>query len=255
MNSFFNALYWHIYIESLIRDYWITVIFFSIVFACLCAYIANTKHRDAVSWFFLGLFLGIFALISIGFVSELDTNENGEILRCPHCFEPISKTATICQHCGKEITTTKIEISSDFKELNQLLDNKEEWIAKRIIQLIAEGKDATNSQIQAEAEYILEKKRYEKIQNDKALKDEIAQKLEECRKNPTRDNQFKYDDHAIILESFKTTKEILDYLKSLEINDVYFHQVIMPEIEKFWIIERSYGNKVSDVLKYLKNLD
>ena len=41
------------------------LIIYSIICGILCAYVANEKNREGLSWFFIGLFTGILGLIAI----------------------------------------------------------------------------------------------------------------------------------------------------------------------------------------------
>ena len=51
------------------QDLWTLIVLLyvvtSVVVAALCAYVADEKGRSVWSWFFLGFFCGIFALIAI----------------------------------------------------------------------------------------------------------------------------------------------------------------------------------------------
>jgi hypothetical protein len=52
-----------------VQDLWTLILVLyiaaSVVVAALCAYVADEKGRSVWSWFFLGFFCGIFALIAI----------------------------------------------------------------------------------------------------------------------------------------------------------------------------------------------
>jgi hypothetical protein len=52
-----------------VQDLWTLILILyvvaSVVVAALCAYVADEKGRAVWSWFFLGFFCGIFALIAI----------------------------------------------------------------------------------------------------------------------------------------------------------------------------------------------
>jgi ATP/ADP translocase len=42
------------------------------IFAIVCAKVAQTKNRNAVTWFILGALLGIFALVALILLPELE---------------------------------------------------------------------------------------------------------------------------------------------------------------------------------------
>lgn len=79
---------------------------FAILFAVICAIIANSKGLSPGKWCLIGLFLG-----PIGFIWVLATAKNetyldiervlsGSFKRCPLCAEVIKTEATVCKHCG-----------------------------------------------------------------------------------------------------------------------------------------------------------
>lgn len=46
-----------------------------ILFGIICSKIASKKNRNQISWFFLGLFLGLIALLIICFLKPIRVNE------------------------------------------------------------------------------------------------------------------------------------------------------------------------------------
>lgn len=70
-----------------------------IVCAFSCAYIANTKNRDTIGYFFLGFFFGILGLIIAIAVPVRENNSK----QCPFCAEFVKPEAVICKHCGSRL--------------------------------------------------------------------------------------------------------------------------------------------------------
>ena len=66
--------------------------------AILCTWHAGEKNRDQPSWFTLGLFLGLAALIAIAGAPSVD-KRSGPSRICPLCDERISARATRCPQC------------------------------------------------------------------------------------------------------------------------------------------------------------
>jgi hypothetical protein len=75
-----------------------------IVFNVICAIISSTiaykKDRGAVSAFFVGLLLGIIAIIILLF---LPTYIGDKYRKCPECAEIILNDAKKCKYCKSSI--------------------------------------------------------------------------------------------------------------------------------------------------------
>jgi hypothetical protein len=70
--------------------------------AVLCWVVANSKARLAGLWFLIGLLLGPFALIAVGFMPAVRRAEGPTPrthVKCPDCREYVLKDASICKHC------------------------------------------------------------------------------------------------------------------------------------------------------------
>ena len=71
-----------------------------LTFGIFCAYIASQKNRDPITWFFIGLFFTLIALIAIGVLPSLSPIKSKVGLRkCPSCAEEVKSEAKICRFC------------------------------------------------------------------------------------------------------------------------------------------------------------
>jgi hypothetical protein len=76
------------------------VIIFWTASALLSAYIAYRKKRKVETWFFLGLFFGVFALVTILFLRSL----SNLTWRCPICGATNQEMAFFCYSCNTKRT-------------------------------------------------------------------------------------------------------------------------------------------------------
>ena len=82
------------------------VIAHGLVFGLFCQYIAYQKARDGVTWFYVGFFFGIIALLALIGLARPDAKEvtgiakENENMDCPKCAESIKKRAKVCRFCG-----------------------------------------------------------------------------------------------------------------------------------------------------------
>lgn len=76
------------------------VIVFWSVCAILCAIIAYRKRRKVETWFFLGLFFGVFALVTISALRKLPDLT----WRCPVCGSINQEMAFFCYSCNTKRT-------------------------------------------------------------------------------------------------------------------------------------------------------
>ena len=114
-----------------------------IVLCALTAAIAEKKGHKGIGYCLLAIFLTpIVGLIVVACISNKNKKE------CPYCRKSIDIEASVCGYCGKELKKSKSANSE-----------KSTWISKRILELINEGKNATDAKIQAEAEYSVNDKK------------------------------------------------------------------------------------------------
>ena len=106
----------------------------------------------------------------------------------------------------------------------------------------------SDSKVQAETEYNLEK-----IKLDRK-NDEINAKQQKMEKLKNSLNGFVYDEHLETFNSLSNVSELIDYLKRLEIKDEYFNEEILPKIEEYKEQERLYGNMLKSALIKLQEL-
>lgn|GEM_PF-1558079 len=120
-----------------------------IVLCALTAAIAEKKGHKGIGYCLLAIFLTpIVGLIVVACISNKNKKE------CPYCRKSIDVEASVCGYCGKELKKSK-SINSE----------KNTWISKRILELINEGRSATDAKIQAEAEYsVNDKKQIEDVE-------------------------------------------------------------------------------------------
>jgi len=60
--------------------------------------IAISKGSKSITWFFIGVLFGPFALIAALIITGVE---------CPYCKKKIHKDALICPYCNKELKSDK----------------------------------------------------------------------------------------------------------------------------------------------------
>ena len=73
----------------------------AIVFGVITAIVARARGRNAVGWFAAGFVLGPFGLI-VALLPPLP--HEGLLIQCPACCEVIRDGATVCRHCGSQLS-------------------------------------------------------------------------------------------------------------------------------------------------------
>ena len=179
----------------------------------------------------LGLFLGIvFGILTFGYFATVI-----------HISESIDSKMNLTNEPN---SSAKIPDMDDI----QAYQTKEEWISNRIMKLTSVGLNPSDSKVQAETEYNLEK-----IKLDRK-NDEINAKQQKMEKLKNSLNGFVYDEHLETFNSLSNVSELIDYLKRLEIKDEYFNEEILPKIEEYKEQERLYGNMLKSALIKLQEL-
>ena len=107
-----------------------------LVLCALVATFAERKGRKGIGYFLIAFF---FSPLVGGIVVLCVADKNKK--ECPYCKKSVAIDATVCPYCNKEIAKKKSS------------SEKEKWISQRIVDLIGDGKSATDAKIQAEAEY------------------------------------------------------------------------------------------------------
>lgn len=78
---------------------------------------------------------------------------------------------------------------------------------------------------------------------------------EKSEKIENLQNHFNYDEHKDVFEKLSTTKELLDYLESLDNKDEWFKNKVLFEVKEILLMEKIYGvNMYENALTKLKGL-
>lgn len=75
---------------------------FNIGLSLLVAYVAKSKNRSPIAFFFLSFFFSFIVGILVALAIAPGT-DNAPTTKCEHCKEVINAEATTCKHCGKSV--------------------------------------------------------------------------------------------------------------------------------------------------------
>ena len=135
---------------------------------------------------------------------------------------------------------------SDYNEND--FENKEVWISKRIMKLIDDGYRASDAKAQAEAEYVIG---CIEINNKK----EFDKKKSDTKKSTDKKTgTFIYEEHEEKFASFISAKELLEYLESLNLEDEYITNEVLPKIKDLVDVETFKIKKLTKALEILKKM-
>lgn len=95
-----------------------------VAFGVVCAFVAPSRGRSGLGWFFLGVLFSVFALIvllALPSKAEQETDYQPTFLSetprptlvaddptktCPRCAETVKAAALVCRFCGNEFAPT-----------------------------------------------------------------------------------------------------------------------------------------------------
>jgi hypothetical protein len=81
-----------------------------IICGIAAAVVASSKGRSGFGWFILGVALGPFALLMVGFMPKLEPEAvRVDTRKCPYCAEFIKPEAIVCKHCGRDVEPVQAE--------------------------------------------------------------------------------------------------------------------------------------------------
>lgn len=83
------------------------IVIFWVIFALVVSFIAINKGRSGMGFFILSILLspllGLIIVLILG-VNEEGLYNNGELKKCPNCKEYVKLGASICKHCGNDLS-------------------------------------------------------------------------------------------------------------------------------------------------------
>lgn len=227
---------------SLISLFFVLFVITSVIIGSVIGYIVSYGSGiivGGVIGFVIGILLGIICFGLLATIINISTNTDFLLNKVDTLLREYISTSNL-----QKKTVYTAPTKQDFNGFN----NKEDWISTRILKLISDGYSPSDAKILSETEYITNKTTIEKIsQKEKQLNE----KIEEFKDN---NKGFIYSEHEKILEDMKNAKEIVEYLKSLNIQNETFAKTIIPEIEKLQGIEYFHGNCKKDAIEKLKKL-
>lgn len=75
-----------------------------LILAFVAGFVANSKGRSSVGYFFLSLFFSfLIAIIVLLAVPNLKGRSNEPTRSCPYCAEMILAQAKVCKHCSRDV--------------------------------------------------------------------------------------------------------------------------------------------------------
>jgi hypothetical protein len=120
---------------------YLSVIVFGVIVGLVPAFIASSKGRKFLPWWFYGTFLFLIALIHSLLLSEDQSVKDeralasGGSMKCPFCAEVIKNEAIVCRHCGRDIPegSASERIKADqannpAKYKGQVINDGKDWV-------------------------------------------------------------------------------------------------------------------------------
>ncbi|GAW87483.1 hypothetical protein bplSymb_SCF09103P001 [Bathymodiolus platifrons methanotrophic gill symbiont] len=112
--------------------FWVVLIIQGIVFGGFCSFIASQKNRDTASWFFLGLFFSLIAVLALIAIPKDNSPDQPNLNRvCPFCAEQIKEKAKVCRFCQNDLPEPDVEQSLEPENNDEFIE-RENRIVKHL---------------------------------------------------------------------------------------------------------------------------
>jgi predicted nucleic acid-binding Zn ribbon protein len=87
---------------------WFWALLVAVFIGAIPAFIAESKGRNFVAWWFLGTALFIVALPASLLIKPQETRV--EAGKCPFCGHLVRTDATVCTHCARDLPTSQARV-------------------------------------------------------------------------------------------------------------------------------------------------